>query len=170
MKHAQFEILGLAIVVIIISVGVFFLLALTIGEEQSDPAGQFFNEQFAQNTLDAFLSATHPEPGCERYDVKEYYYFLVTQTGSATCSNPETADELAGVLAQAIDDYQGMDYLFEVRENVCPTALGDSNCNKIIEEGLCTPATVDVGRPGRQTASKYPLSGEIEFVLWLCSP
>lgn len=171
MKQAQFEILGLAIVVIIISVGVLFLLTFTLNTETHDPASQFFNEQFAQNTLDAFLKTTHPTIGCEQYDNKEYYQLrYITQQGPTNCREETTQDELEETLNEIINEYQRVEYKFEVRENICPTATGDTNCNKLVEHGTCEPERTNLGRPGRQTIPKYPLPGSLEIVLWLCNP
>lgn len=169
MKQAQFEILGLAIVVIIISVGVLFLLTFTLNTETHDPASQFFNEQFAQNTLDAFLKTTHPVAGCEHYDNKEYLNLYVTREGEARCNNQTVLTEILETLDYVINEYQRVDYKLEVREDICP--IGEETaCVRIIEHGTCDPERVNIGRPGRQTIPNYPLPGSTEIVLWLCNP
>jgi hypothetical protein len=166
MRKGQFEIMGLAIVVVIISMGVFFLLSLSLNGNNSDPAGQFFNEQFAQNTLDVFLKSTHPE--CPRYEVKDFYQFYILPQSSPNddCKADTTNTSLAANLTQAIQNYQGVDFRFQVREEVDSTCT-TSDCPAVIDVGTCD--TQGVGRPGRQTIPKYPYgSGELEFVLWLC--
>lgn len=175
MRRAQFEILGLAIVVVIISMGVFFLISLSLNSPSSDPQGQFFDEQYTQNMLDAYLKTTHPE--CPRYTIQDYYQFQILPASSpdSACSDQDPTDpasinsSLQEVFDTTILQYQGVDYRFIVRENADNTCL-QPICEPdqvAFDYGECEP--LQTFSPGRQTIPKYPYAnGQIEYLLWLC--
>lgn len=171
MKKAQFEIMGLAIVMVILSVAVFFLISLSLSDPGDDLAGEFLTEQFAQNTLDAFLKSSHPAPGCGRYSVSDHYVWIATNSGPPECVEQQYTDQLSSMIAQAAQ-YRGLEYRFQVRQEVCDNPLG-SGCTKLVDEGSasCDPTTRNVGRAGRQTLPKDTGgSNDMELVLWLCAP
>lgn len=165
MKKAQFEILGLAIAVVLVSVIVLFLVSLSIGDSQEDLTSVFQQDQFTQNLLDAYLKASHP--ACPDRSAARYFVWNVTGAGSAQCRDPATWDELNRTLDTAITQYIGRDYNFTVREKPCDDPFA---CNTpiAITSGNCNPETQGSSRAGRQTLTKHPRQGNIEITLWLC--
>lgn len=159
--------MGLAIAVVIISVGILFLVTLSLSAPQTDSTATFQEDQFTQNLLDAYLKTSNPD--CPQRSVARYFVWNVTGIGSAQCQDPNTWDKLNQTLDTAITTYIGREYKFEVRRDVCADVYGEgSDCVKQIQSGNCDPQTQSTGRAGRQTLTKHPLSGEIEIILWLC--
>lgn len=170
MRKAQFEIMGLAIIVIIISIAIFFLLSFSMKPEP-DLTGQFQKEQFLQNAVTAWLDADIQ--GCEQ-DIKGYvaHYAtgLLTEDGPR-CDSPELMDELVDELQRMLDNYPVItSYHLSIRYGVCmPIAnIDGTNCREKYSRGNCDPAKRDT-RPGREVLPLMPIPGNAEVVLFSCA-
>ncbi len=170
MKRAQFEIMGLAIIVILVSLMIFFALMWGL-QEQEDLTGQFLEEQFAQNVIDAIQKTSLTE--C-RGTVLDYIYsqgadMPLTAMGNIQdpdCTTDQELDNIADAVRDFIANYQGREFYFAIRDQSCDTF--DKNCGDIfVDRGDCD-IQGDVGRPGRQRVSLYPQSGALEMILWVC--
>lgn len=170
MKQAQFEILGLAVIVIIISIMIFFALSFSL-QEQDDVTGQFLEEQFAQNLIDATLKTSLD--GC-RGTISDYLISQATQvplrpignpSQQPACATSQGLEEIADAIETAISLYQNTEFYLEVRPETCD--LFDDDCETLLERGQCD-IQESVGRPGRQPLSLYPQTGTMEIILWVC--
>ena len=166
MRQAQFEILGLAIAVVLVSVIVLFIVTLSLGDSQENLGSVFQQDQFTQNLLDAYLKASNPD--CPERSVARYFVWNVTGAGSAQCRNPETWLKLNDTLDTAITQYIGREYNFTVRKEPCEDPFNCDEETIAITSGNCNPQTQDASRAGRQTLTKHPQQGNIEITLWLC--
>ena len=167
MSRAQFEIMGLAIVMVLVSIGIFFVIALSINDPGTDAAGQFVTDQFSQNLLDAFLKSTHP--ACPDDQVQDYFLYNATKSGPDECRQASTWEQLNQTLNQSIKQYIGREYYFSVRRDVCDGPMNCANNEEELRSGECDPRTATTGRAGRQTIPKYPQTGDVEIILWLCA-
>ena len=167
MKKAQFEILGLAIAVVLVSVVVLFLVSLSLNNPQEDATSIFQQDQFTQNLLDAYLKASHP--ACPDRSTARFFVWDATNTGNAACREEATWEQLNQSLDEAITNYMGLSYNFTVRDGTCQDPF---ECEEDIvrTSGTCNPQTQSASRAGRQTLTKYPRDGNIEITLWLCNP
>ncbi len=170
MKKAQFEIMGLAIIVILVSLMIFFAVLWGM-QERDDVTGQFLEEQFAQNLIDATLKTSLEE--C-RGTVADYLISQGTENplrpmgglpADVSCATDEGLQEIADALESVVVDYYGRPYYLEIRPRTCELFAQD--CDTLIEQGTCD-ITEHVGRPGRQPLSLYPQSGTMEIILWVC--
>ncbi len=171
MSKGQFEIMGLAIVVVIISVGIFFMLSVSL-RPPSDPVSQGIHQQFAQNVVDALLKTDLD--GCP-YTVQDAIVWKATDSypsvpGNPRCATPAGLDDIMGNLTQAITMYSGMTYHIEIRYPAC-TSVDSSQCTVIYEkDNGCNPLTQQAGRPGIQPIPTWPKPGQAQLVVWLCEP
>ena len=168
MKRAQFEILGLAIVMVIVSLGIFLLISLSLSSPDRDPAGQFVDDQFTRRVLDAFLSSNHP--GCADYSIADVYVRQATGR-EPTCAQDLNEQAVHEQLEQAINTYMGRAYHYQVRESSCEDPFGrEDHCDQLIApSGECNPLTTEQARSARFSLPKHPYgSGAVQAVLWIC--
>lgn len=161
--------MGLAIAVVIVSVGILFLVSLSLNQPPDDSASVFQQDQFTQNVLDAYLKTSNPD--CPARSVARYFVWNVTQAGDRDCRDPETWNRTGGLnetLHTAVQNYIGREYRFEVRSEVCAEIYGPG-CDVVMESGTCRPQEESTGRAGRQTLTKHPQEGSVEIILWLCN-
>ena len=160
--------MGLAIVMVLVTVGILFVITFTFNDPGDDAATQFLTDQFSQNILDAYLKSTHP--ACPAEDVTRYFVWYINNDGPESCREEATWDDiLEGQIRNALDLYVGRDYLFVVRDRVCPQAFGCEE-REVFRSGACNPELSGVGRAGRQVIPLYPSPDSAEIVLWLCEP
>ena len=170
MKRAQFEIMGLAIIVILVSMMIFFALMWGL-QERDDITGDFLQTQFAQNLIDATLKTNLV--GC-RGTVADYLISQVTQAplrplgefpDDVSCATDQGLIEIADAMEAAVADFYGRPFYFAIRPEVCPVAY-DPDCDVLIERGTCDPLG-NVGQAGRQPLSAWPRP-QMEIILWVC--
>ena len=158
MRRAQFEILGLAIAVVIISLAVVFLLTFQSPETNTSTTQQYASEQFAQSLLDSWLRTTHPTPGCEEYNIGRYFVWQNNHQGPTQCREEEgLEEEFLDAIRTIVNRYQGVNLQLDIGEE---TLIGATD--------ECAQASTR-SRPGRQHITQYPYRNEpLEIVLWLC--
>ena len=177
--RAQFEIMGLAVAVIIISVGVFLLLMFGLRQPDPDTTEIFINEQYNQNVLDALMKTSLK--GC-RGEVRDLIEWNVTGAyppnppSSSACALGTRGVEvvLHSLLDQALRTYNGQPYWFEVRRQPCSASTGGSpKCDMAFEpfNGGCDTVSGNTRRAGKHQIALYPYSNKpAEAVLWICDP
>lgn len=174
MRRAQFEILGLAVILVVVSVVVFFAIALTLQPDENLPA-QYFDKQFAENTLDALLATSLR--GCQG-TVAEYFTSVVAQrplrplqsgTSPACADLEEGVDQIMENLQKGISEYSGKTFVFQVREQACLPS-GEDCVFAISYDGGCNLAVSDTRNAARRQLSMYPRPEPAEVVLWVCEP
>ncbi len=178
MRRAQFEVLGLAVIMIILSVAVFFTLSITNNSTGPDTHTRFQDEQFSQNVLDAMLKTSIEE--CPRYTVFDAISWQLgagsapkTISGNGNCKDNSQSDLTDRfqwindeIVNRVFEEYSGKDYHLQIRKPVCPEISGEGCEKAVYYSNNCQP--LNVGRPGRQIISLYP-QGSAEIVLWTCS-
>lgn len=192
MRRAQFEIMGLAIVVVIATIGIFFLLSFSIGnEDPQDSTDQFTDEQFTQNVIDALMKTSME--GCETYTIADIIYYHVTGRGEPGSPRPgtrcaEAVDEgqigsfseleermkfiEEDILEETMNDFRGTPYHFQLRSPECEeTDVYGQDCDTVSYSSQgCDPRVQRTSRPGKQSVRLYPRPDGIQVVLWTCSP
>ena len=76
MKKAQYEVIGLLMIVILISLGVLFVIQFQIGAEQSDLKVSHVEAEFASSFLNAFIETTAED--CYDQQIKSLIHDFVS--------------------------------------------------------------------------------------------
>ncbi|MFH1849439.1 MAG: hypothetical protein ABH879_04605 [archaeon] len=85
MKRAQTELLGLAVVVLLISVGMLFIVRFSMQTEPSDAKKSFTHSEMASNILSTLLKTNIPD--CSKTTVTELFQDCAT-TPRIDCIGP----------------------------------------------------------------------------------
>lgn len=99
MKKAQMEILGLAIVVVIIVVAMVFVVRFMLIQPQSDYRKPFVNSEMASNMLNSFLKTAASQ--CSQLTMTELLEDCA-QSKSIACSNSQDSCAYVDSTARAI--------------------------------------------------------------------
>ncbi len=168
MRKGQFEILGLAIAMVLITVMIFFFLSLNTQQPTMDPTQRFINDQFAQNVLNAWIKTTHHE--CIRHSIGDYFIWKATNRNMGGCENDLYGNAFIEALERSIDEFHGTTYFLSIRREVCDDIFGGPACNELATRGICDIHLQDTSRAGRVLLSKGIGGGNVEIVLFLCNP
>lgn len=152
--------MGLAVVVILVSLGMFFLLFFTM-KDQTDFVTRFNNEQIAQNTVDALLKTNVlgcSTSGMTMSDIIEDV--VVRKQDPCFKTSNETLYEVTGIVLEKTLAERGWDYEF---------IINDVN-GIIYENKTCNHQNINVqtDRPGVQTLRYFPSMVEVNVTLWIC--
>jgi len=151
---AQFEAMGLAIVVVLISLGMFFLLFFSLGKP-ADFGDRYNREQLSQNVVDSMLK-TQVE-GCTS-TIRDLIEDIVVLNRDVC--GPTSKDKL-DLAAQKILNATLTDrgYVFEFTIT--------SSQQEIYHYGNCNHTMEDTDAPGKQNLTFFP-SGSANVNLWMC--
>ena len=125
-KKGQMEIMGLAIIVILISVAMLFTISFVVLKKPTAYKKEFTQTELASNMLSTMLKTTVPE--CNRMTIGELYEDCAkTCEGSNVCTdimensqssctylNTNTAD----ILAKTLEEWH-IDYYFKAETSLC---------------------------------------------------
>lgn len=115
-RKAQMEIMGLAIVVVLIVLGMLFAVRFFINREPAEFKSRFTNKQLAQNIVTAFLNAK--TESCHGMSITELLQDC-GQSASVTCEDGTTGSceyvrDAAGlILSQTLEGWKA-EYSFKV--------------------------------------------------------
>jgi hypothetical protein len=114
MKKAQTEIMGLAILIILIILGMTFIIRFTMSREQIDVKEQFTQSQLASNMLNTFLETNAQD--CD-YTMLELLRNC-GQGGGLDCDNKESCqyveDTAVEIFDKTLDLWSPDNYEFKV--------------------------------------------------------
>lgn len=157
--RAQFEAMGLAFIVILVSLGMFLLILFSFND-QGDAPLRYEHQQLAQNMVDALLKTTLE--GCTSdyaavIEDEMLYQQDICGEESLTVMRGAAATVLGATLEK-----RDMPYNFTIREQ------GANAGDNVLSMGTCDTATSDTFAPGRQLLRLYPSPATVEVILWLC--
>jgi hypothetical protein len=142
MRKGQTEVLGFAMVMLLVSVGMLFIVGFIILREPSDIKRVFTDKQLAVNMNDALLSSTSGCKGIEFerliIDCAQYQEILCdTSNTISSCSHIETAmrDIFTNTLEKWGKGYKYQIY-FEGMDPMIHLNSGDGACNGDLEPGI----------------------------------
>lgn len=155
-KKAQMEVLGLAVIVILMSLGMLFIVKFVILDPSTNTKASYTHTQMASNTLNSLLKTTTP---CQGTDVTVLLKDYVT-SARIQCENGTSGEQLEEifdtVFNQTLDTWK-KNYLFTVY-------MGD-DYYFINENGNCTGLT-------QKQSETFPLPterGTLFLTLDICS-
>lgn len=154
-RKSQMEIMGLAIVIILLILGLVFVVRFVMLKQPSDVRGSFVPSQLASNTLYSFLNSNVEE--CSGIQISELLR-VCAQGRSVSCGNRQIGcsyikDTATFIFNQTLDKWNYR-YYFEVHFK---------DGNTLIEVG--TPC------PAEKTFKNFPTptsSGTLYTVLEIC--
>ena len=154
MKHAQFEAMGLAVIVVLIALGMFLLLFFSTSE-RADFGQRYNREQLSQNVVDSMLK-TQVE-GCKNTVRDLIEDIVVHNRDICGASSQEHLENASRAILDATLTQRG--YLFEF------VITGQSST--IYRYGNCDHNQEDTDAPGKQNLTFFP-SGSANVNLWMC--
>lgn len=171
-KKAQFEIMGLAVIVILVTMGVLFALSTLTGED-TGLQQTFEQKRMAVDFLKASLDTQAPD--CAKATFRELFQDCM-QARSIACKTGTTQKTSCEYLRQRYSELFGQTferykqkYYFKVEGGSC---LGEAAKLCAITQGNVVGATGPMPCPGERETSSQPLptrSGVITITLEICS-
>ncbi len=160
MRKGQFEAMGLAMIVVLVSLGMFLMLFFTLNDKKGDFVGRFDSEQLGQNTIDALLKTNIADPACAASDVADIIEDVVVLQRNP-CSRP--SDEILKEIVETI--------LAETLTNDdIPYAFTITADNTLIlKSGACDVSQYQIDRPGEQTLTLFPSLTKVRIELSICA-
>ncbi len=168
--RGQMEILGIAIVVIILIIGVTFLLTMTL-KPQERPHERFAKKQLAQNLIDAM---TKSNTDCKGYTFATVLANCANRqpSGSIDCGSGQLTcayarENIASILDEVLGtmNYQ---YQFTAKINGLHDIFGGSDP---IQTERCTRELIESGYVNVETPGIQPFPierGVLEIMLQIC--
>ncbi len=159
--RAQFEAMGLAIIVVLISLGLLVVLLFSVREETDAPE-RYRDQQLAQNIVDALLATSVKDCPIDIADLIED----VVTTNRNPCNVPseELLKSIVGTILSETLEKQDYHYAFLIREDV-DGATPILEIKKSCEPGLPEQETEE---PGNQPITVYPTVQTYMILLYLC--
>lgn len=157
--RAQFEAMGLAVIVVLVSLGMFLLILFSFND-QGDAPLRYEHQQLAQNMVDALLKTTIEDCTADYAAVIEDE-MLYQQDICSEDSLTVMATAASVVLGATLEE-RNMPYNFTIREQ------GAEAGANVLTMGECNTAVADTFAPGRQLLRLYPSPATVEVILWLC--
>ncbi len=113
-RKSQMEIMGLAIVVLLITIGMLFVVKINIGKKPAEFKAEFTSKQLAQNTVTAFLSTNTSD--CSGMSITELLQDCVQS--QTDCDNGEVSclyvkNAASEIFEKTLDTWKA-DYYFSV--------------------------------------------------------
>lgn len=174
MRKGQFEILGLAIVVLLLAIVMLFMVRLTFDQDE-DISQDFFDEQYNQNFVQALRATTLDH--CDG-TIADYLVWIVNGQNprgpDGDCLSAEKTQEILDLVENTATEYTGKDFYFSVHHDDCTNPYLCPETAKIEHEGIelsvatCNPLQRGSGRAGIVTLSRFPVPGDIEIVFTTC--
>ncbi len=165
MKRSQAEIMGLAIIVLLISVGFIFYVAFTVTKTPSRVAEVYKYDQMGENMVNALLEITVPD--CEDYSIEQLISDCAMQERIRCPAS--SCDELRDVIETIFEgtlNHWYVSYYFTIKKDdndiMTPINAGDYN-----EERSCDPENDETERPGWLPVSVFPY-GDVIVRLDIC--
>lgn len=175
-KTSQFEIMGLAVIVILVTLGMLFALS-TLGGQQESIQQTFEQKRLAVDFIKASLD-TQATPACGKATIRELFQDCA-QSRTITCKKTSGADinsctflkdayEL--FFTQTLKRYKQR-YLFRVESPSCTIGATARQLCDITQGNIAKPGLPPQGCPDEREISTQPLptrSGTITITLEIC--
>jgi hypothetical protein len=152
---AQFEAMGLAVIVILISLGMVFLLLFS-SDEKSQAPQQYEEQQTAQSVIDAMLQTNIED--CD-LNVAEIIEDAMIRNRNPCGDSYQVLDNAAGIMLNDTLEKRGVYYNFTVQEEGNDIFYSKGNCDAVRSDHFA---------PGVQTLSLYPTTKVAKVTLTLC--
>ncbi len=154
MKKSQIEIMGLIVIIILVVIGFFIYIVLSLNSDNNEPKQEFENDQLAQNFVTSLVKT---DTACE-YSVAE----LVKNCRlgkNISCSQPNACIYLNSTVQQILEktlNIWGYAYLLEIQANdlIYTNKECSENSNK--------------GTQGFELISLYPQAADVLVTLDIC--
>lgn len=147
MKKAQMEILGLAIVIVLVLVATIFVVRFLVVKEPTEYRKGFIAKELASNIVNSFLKTA--SSSCSQLDMTELLQDCA-QTSSITCDNGKNSCEYAesaakSIFSQTLDKWN-MKYEFKAyTDSSRPLLRIGQQCKAETERGLF-PVPINIGK------------------------
>lgn len=154
MKRAQIEVMGLAVIVVLVALGLFFVIALSLNNDPEQPKQEFTNSQLAKNFLTSFVRSDTP---CGSMADLIQDAAVQNNLQCNGVSSKEYVNQTAAYYLEQTLDVWGYTYNFSIPRAGIEIIPGED----------CT-SDRDKWGTGYQPLSAYPY-GDIDIFLDLCS-
>jgi hypothetical protein len=156
---AQFEAMGLAVIVVLISMGMLFMLFFSFDKE-TDVTERFGREQTAQNVVNALLDTS--VEGCP-LDFNGLIEDAVVWQRNPCGDSKEKIEEVANAILTPTLKDRSIPYEFTI------TQQSQNTISNVIDPiSTCTPLLRQRDKPGRRMLSFYPSPQKATVTLSLC--
>jgi len=155
---AQFEAMGLAVIVVLVSLGMIFLLYFSF-DEDADVVERYGNEQLAQNVVNAMLDTNAAECDLDVADLLED----VTVWKRNPCGDSlQKIQEARNAVLEATLGRRNIAYNFTVLRH-------DGSVVEVLDEKItCSFLQNQRDTPGRRTLTFYPAPQKATVILSIC--
>lgn len=172
MQRGQFEAMGLALIIVLVSLGLFLLLFFSI-ERRPDFADRYNREQLSQNVLDALLRTSADSEACPGLTVRDLLEDIAVSHRNP-CASVEYPDSVSlfGNITQAVFtrvfDERGLHYRWSV---MVRDSASDDTPDPLYPGSIHTTCELQEDqndRPGQQILPLYPTMKRLELQLAIC--
>jgi len=159
-RKAQFEAMGLAVVVVLISLGMFILLFFSL-RSPTDFVNRYYYEELGQNTIEAVLiSNVEPPTGtCQSTFSDLIQDVAVRHTDSCGAPSAELLQAGLDKVLTATLEQKGLRYKF---------TIVDADNTKYYERGACDITKEQHDTPGMESLPFFPVT-IVNVTLYVCS-
>jgi hypothetical protein len=124
-KKAQMEVLGLAFVVILIMLGMFFIIILDANKETSTQLTDFMFKQQASNMINSIIHATTKD--CNNNKIEDLMRDCANGD-TVICDNSKKSceyvkDTIEDIFSETLDEWNPTGYLFSVYSDGTPPVV-----------------------------------------------